>query len=1351
MQRLRLAAVSLLLVVTAFHQSPGRIGNDTKLDLTADPGRFLRRSLDLWDPSAAFGRLQNQAYGYLFPMGPFHALGKAIGMPAWVVQRSWMALLLVVAFLGVVRLATSLGLGSPTTRILGGLAYALSPRVLTLLGGNSAELWPMAVLPWVLVPLVGPDAERRPRGAAMRSGVAVLCMGAANATTVLALLPLPALFLLPGLRRSAGRHLAAWWAVAVSLACAWWFVPLVLQARYSTDFLNYIETASTTTRFTSPAEVLRGTSHWLGYLSQFGLPWWRAGWLLVTNSAVILDTGVLAALGVVGLLHRRMPRQGLLVLSAAAGLTVMAAVHAGPLDGPLAGSLQDLLDGSLAAFRNIHKFDGLVRLPLALGLIHLVAQVSEDRARRIISGAVAIALVGAASPALAGQLVPAGSYGSIPSWWVQAGDWLDDHNATGHALVLPASGFAEYYWGRPLDQPLQALTSTSWAVRDAVPLGSPGNTRLLDAIEQRIDSGAGSVGLGAVLARMGVTYVVVSADLTSAGRPRPALIQQALADTPGLSLAARFGPPTGGDAFRQFVGDSGLGVQLPTLQVYAVDGGAGPVASLPTAGTWRVSGGPESLFQLADRGLLAQRATVLAGDGAAGPTPQSVLTDSLRRREINFGSVRDNFSQTLTPDAQPTLDRPALDVLPVLGDEHLATARVIGAEEVTASSSAADVDTLLHTGPTDQPLSAFDGDPATGWVSGATAGAKGEWVELTLDHPIDPTGATIRLGAGSSRVLALDVRTDVGTATMPIREDMGTQPLTTPSGLTRHLRVTASEVRDDAFGTHLSIQDITIPGVTVQSTVVLPDDQQQTGQPVVLLDRTLGARPSCVTSSGRSVCSPSLARTGEDDAWLDRTFSLHRGGVLPVYATALPVGGAILDRWLDRGAKVRVTASSRLVADPAVRPSLVFDDDSRTGWIAGENDPNPTLTLSWTGSRRVDQLEISSDDALVAARPTRVMVTVAGRSTELAVPADGVLRFPPQLTDRIEVRFVAAELRTSVDADGGRRLLPVGVSELSVPALDELRPPEHSPESEITLPCGSGPPLVVDGVLHQTAALGTRGALEHLRPVILAVCDGPTLAFTPGSHRLVGGTQGALRLESVELGQAMVATVETTRAVEVRTWNREHRIVSVGSGDESYLVVHENLNRGWHAELEGHELQPVRIDGWQQAWVVPAGSGGQVTLMFRPGRTFDSALVVGGLLALLLVALALLPSRAHEVHATEHVSMRSWRLRAPIGLAVLVVIGGAAGAAAYVALLAVVLLARQARDVLVATSGLALVIAAAITAAWPWNGPHTPALVGWPVQLCALIAVAAAAAVLSVPQSPTDASGPAPAAPRTEG
>ena len=105
------AAASLILT---FAQSPGQISPDTKLDLTANPLRFLARAFNLWNSELPFGQAQNQAYGYLFPHGAFFLVGDVLGLPGWVTQRLWWALLLTVGFWGLLRVAEALGIGSPT-------------------------------------------------------------------------------------------------------------------------------------------------------------------------------------------------------------------------------------------------------------------------------------------------------------------------------------------------------------------------------------------------------------------------------------------------------------------------------------------------------------------------------------------------------------------------------------------------------------------------------------------------------------------------------------------------------------------------------------------------------------------------------------------------------------------------------------------------------------------------------------------------------------------------------------------------------------------------------------------------------------------------------------------------------------------------------------------------------------------------------------------------------------------------------------------------------------------------------------------------------------------------------------
>ena len=149
-----LLLVGALALALTFAQSPGQISPDTKLDLTANPLRFLARATNLWNSELPFGQAQNQAYGYLFPHGTFFLVGHLLGLPGWITQRLWWALLLTVGFWGLLRVAEALGIGSPASRVIGAAAFALSPRVLTTLGSISSETLPMMLAPWVLLPTI---------------------------------------------------------------------------------------------------------------------------------------------------------------------------------------------------------------------------------------------------------------------------------------------------------------------------------------------------------------------------------------------------------------------------------------------------------------------------------------------------------------------------------------------------------------------------------------------------------------------------------------------------------------------------------------------------------------------------------------------------------------------------------------------------------------------------------------------------------------------------------------------------------------------------------------------------------------------------------------------------------------------------------------------------------------------------------------------------------------------------------------------------------------------------------------------------------------------------------------------
>jgi arabinofuranan 3-O-arabinosyltransferase len=66
--------------------------------------------------------------------------------------------------------------------------------------------------------------------------------------------------------------------------------------------------------------------------------------------------------------------------------------------------------------------------------------------------------------------------------------------------------------------------------------------------------------------------------------------------------------------------------------------------------------------------------------------------------------------------------------------------------------------------------------------------------------------------------------------------------------------------------------------------------------------------------------------------------------------------------------------------------------------------------------------------------------------------------------------------------------------------------------------------------------------------------------------------------------------------------------------------VHENASPGWHATLNGKPLTAATLDGWQQAFVVPAGQGGTIRLSFAPAAIYHAGIVVSAVALLALLA-----------------------------------------------------------------------------------------------------------------------------------
>src|SRR5262249_14601008 len=141
------------------------------------------------------------------------------------------------------------------------------------------------------------------------------------------------------------------------------------------------ESAQVTASSTSLLNVFRGTEDWVGYLVVNGQNWRPLAFQIATDLVPALLLGVFAAVGLAGLTRRDLPERRFLLWSALLGVVIISLGYVSSLGNPLEPHLIALINGPGAAFRNLWKFDPLLRLPLALGLGHLLAVVTVPRLR----------------------------------------------------------------------------------------------------------------------------------------------------------------------------------------------------------------------------------------------------------------------------------------------------------------------------------------------------------------------------------------------------------------------------------------------------------------------------------------------------------------------------------------------------------------------------------------------------------------------------------------------------------------------------------------------------------------------------------------------------------------------------------------------------------------------------------------------------------------------------------------------------------------------------------------------------------------------------------------------------------
>jgi arabinofuranan 3-O-arabinosyltransferase len=1249
----------------AFWQRPGQATSDTKIDLHVDPGDFLGQVASAWTTSIDLGAVDSAQYsGYLWPMGPFFAALQSIGLSPWVVHRLWLGLIFALSAWGVLKLLDAL-LGRPRggAHLVAAAFYVLNPYTVMFTGRTSVTLLGYAALPWLLLIVYhGVRAVGRWRDlrtwwwAAAFALVLTSVGGGINGAVVGWMLvgPLALLVYEPLIHsvrwRDAGGFLLRV-GVLGTLASLWWIVPLLVHARYGTDFLQFTEQPRSIWATNSAPEALRLMAYWTSYVGVgfhgVNRPFLSEAGTLLFNPIVVGATLLLPALAVAGFVWTRRWRYApFLLLLVLVGMVIEVAGF--PSGTPIRDGMEWVYRNvPLVRFmRTTQKAAPLVAIGLA-GLLGITAQLGWAWLRRVPRQPIRRVALVAAPACLAGIVVLAAlplirgtaverqlTWDEIPRAWTEAGSDLDrELPRNSRALVLPGQIFANYTWGGTVDAILPRVTGRPVAVRYETPYSDPHATDVLWTVDRLVQQRRLFPGqLRPLLELMGVGAVVTGTDddITRSGGMEPASAAQTLAEQ-GLNRPSRsYGGPRSVPSPR---GDPGPGAVLPQVRRFDLPTSRGLVQVPPSGPPTIVDGGAEGLAGMAAFGALPERRPILyAGDLSrrelrrdAARGAEVVITDSNRRRRFIPEFGRQNLGATLAEEEPINENFAFIEPFRERGSDSQTVAALQGARYLRAPSAGG----LLEF-PEYGPIRAFDGDPTTVWAADRYFHPRERWIEIGFDRPrdvpyvdllpirdwrgiereVDINGVSAGLGAGTNRI-RVDLK-DVSALRITItRVEQPQNTNRRGNGGFREIRIPGVRLREPLrppilTARALAGRDLRRVSLSYLFERTTADDpflrDRQTGSPLLELAEN---RVDPEKQIERVVFAPA-ARSYSADAWVQ---------------PAVEARDSVLDRLAGWRGPERFNSSGRFHNLPRLRASRAFDGRTDTAWMgiwARPSSPQPWISWKTPRPLTVSRLRLVPARSAIR-RPTVVRLSSsAGATSPLRVGTDGAVRLPRPLRARtfrltaLEAAFPPGMTRRE------RATRAVGVASVEVPGLRRAEVPTAGP---LRAACGSVQ-VRVGGTSVPLRPRGTVAQLDAGTPLRARGCSGD-VRMEAGIQR-VNSLPGPFSVDLLHLASPAPAPLPPAsgggRVVDAGSLgNSSVSDVRVALQGPSWLVLGQSFSEGWRASCDGRSLgEPRPINGYANGWRAPADCR-RVAFTFAPQGGVRRGYAISAIVCLLLL------------------------------------------------------------------------------------------------------------------------------------